>query len=432
MKLTILWLTLALALTLSVPANAQDQTPAKKSDAVKADEPDAERELQLAIERSGGSPQRVMENLDAYLKKFPDSPRRAAIERELFKISLEQRDRNRAITYAERLVAHNERDLETLTTLVSLLRERRGEGDLTKALSYADQLVKQVETILAGNKPARMSQAQWADRKGRSLASVYLLRGQVQADLNQNDKAQTELLKSYQSARLAPAALALAELAEKRKAVDEAIDYYTQAFVLAIDARDGVDRDEVRRKLGKLYTAKHNSEAGLGDRLLRAYDEYVKEREARREKLESNLNAGVTDPFLFKLSRLDGSAIKLADYRGKVIVINFWATWCGPCQVEMPLFEKTIAKYKDEKDVVFLALNTDEDRELVRLFLKDKKYNLPIAYAENLDQHYGVEAIPTTLIFDRQGQVSYRQAGFNPNGDFVALLSEKIEEAKKR
>jgi thiol-disulfide isomerase/thioredoxin len=433
MKLKMLWPIIILCLALCPLAAAQDKPATARPKAEAEAEPDAEAELRRAIESAAGQQPQILENLDAYLKKFPDSRHRAEIERTVYQLSIELRDRNRAIAYGEKLVAANERDLETLTTLVSLLRERKAEGDLPKALRYANQLVEQVEAILAGKKPDRLSLEQWTDRKDRGLASVYLLRGQVQADLGQREKAEADLRRSYQSSRLAAAALALAELAEKRGTADEAIDYYAQAFALSMEASEGVDRGEVRQRLGKLYTARHGSEAGLGDRLLRAYDARVAERKARLARLEEpNINRGVTDPLRFTLTRRDGSTFQLADLRGKVVVLNFWATWCGPCLIEAPLLEKTMAKYRDDEGIVFLALNTDDDRTLVEPFLKKHQWQLPIAFAESLNDHYLVDAIPTTMILDRHGQIAFRQAGFNPREDFVAMLSEKIEAAKKR
>ena len=434
MKLMSGWLLmLALLMTLSAQVGAQDkQAPPKNEKSEAAVETDSEEELQRAVRSAGGSKQQVMINLEGYLKKFPKSEHREEIEQEIYKLSLELRDRNRSITYAERLVAGDAENLEVLITLVSMLRERKAEGDLPKALRYADQLISQVETVFSGSKSARVSAAQWADHKERGLATVYLLRGQVQADLGKRELAEADLRKSYQFVRMADTALALGDLAEKRRAVDEALEYYFQAFALALDSNDGNERTEARRKLGQLYVAKHGSEAGLGDRLLKAYDEQVAAHAARLAWIKPpNPNEGVTDPFLFKLTRLDGSAVKLADFRGKVIVLSFWATWCGPCLAEAPLFEKTMLKYKDDADVVFLALNTDEDRALVEPFVKAQQWKLPVAYAEHLDEHYGIESIPTMIVFDRRGQISFRQSGFNTREDFVVALSEKIEAAKK-
>jgi len=431
-------------LSLSVaPAFAQDadskqkpKTSGAPKDAEQAkDSPkDSEEDLRRAIESSGGSETRIVTNLEGYLKKYPNSERREEIEKELYKLSMKLRDRNRAIIYAEKLVAGDEDDIDALTNLITMLRERKAEADLTKALAYADALVKRFERIITDSpKPRRISSAQWQDRKEQGIASVYLLRGKIHADLGANDKARADLMKSYQSARLADTAVALGELAEKRKDVDEAIDYYLQAFAVSLNTNERVDLKSLRRKVGQLYSAKNGSEIGLGDRLLKAHDAFAKEREERLAKLDPpNINDGVNDPLKFTLTRLDGSPLKLDDQRGKVIVMNFWATWCGPCLTEMPLFEKTIAKYKDDKDVFFLAVTTDEDRDLVAPFLKQYKFNLPIAYADYLNDHFAISSIPTTIILDRKGEVSFRQAGFNPREDFIETLSERIEDAKKK
>jgi thiol-disulfide isomerase/thioredoxin len=421
----------------SLTAFAQKPEADKPSaNAAQASEPakDSDDDLRRAIEGSGGSETQMMVNLEGYLKKYPASTRRDEIENEIYKMSVRLRDRNRTISYAERLVTKDENNIDALTNLVTTLRERRGEGDLNRALTYADLLVKRFDDVISNSvKPRRISAAQWEDRKDQGVASVYLLRGRVHADLNNNDKAREDLTKSFDSAPLAGAALLLGELAERRKNIDEAIDFYLKSFAIALNTDEEIDLKSLRRKLGQIYSSKHGTETGLGDRLLKAHDAFVKEREERLAKLEKkNVNAGLTDPLDFTLTKLDGSPLKMSDHRGKVIVINFWATWCGPCLTELPLFEKTIAKYKDDPNVVFLAITTDEDRELVAPFLKQHKFNLPVAYAEYLDAHFGITSIPTTIILDQKGELSFRQAGYNPREDFVAMLTEKIEAAKKR
>jgi thiol-disulfide isomerase/thioredoxin len=395
---------------------------------------DSDEELRRAIQSSGGSETQIITNLEGYLKKYPNSDHRDEIEGELYSLSVKLRDRNRAINYAEKLVVRDESNIEALTNLVTMLRERKTGDDLNRALAHADDLIKRFEHLISTRlKPKRVSSAQWQERKEQGIASVYLLRGKVHGDLGADDKARADLTKSYKSARLADTAVALGELSEKRRNIDEAIDYYLQGFAISLNTEDKIDQKSLRRKIGQLYSAKNGSEVGLGDRLLKAHDAYLKEREERLAKLDPpNINTGVGDPLKFTLTKLDGSPLKLDDHRGKVIVMNFWATWCGPCLTEMPLFEKTIAKYKNDKNVVFLAITTDEDRELVAPFLKQYKFNLPVAYAEYLNDHFAVSSIPTTIILDSKGEISFRQAGFNPREDFVESLSEKIEDAKKR
>jgi thiol-disulfide isomerase/thioredoxin len=429
-KTYLLILCLFSATIFDLPVNAQQPGPDKPGSTAE----DSDEELRRAIESSGGSETGIIDNLELYLKKYPKSAHRFEIERQIYRLSIKSRDRNRAIIYGEKLSAGDDDSVEVLTNLVTMLRERRAEGDLNKALGYADLLVKQVETILSGNnKPKRISQAQWLDRKERGLASVYLVRGKVHSDLNNYEKAEADLLKSYGTARLAGAAITLAEIAERRKNPDGAIDYYLQAFAIALATGEELDVKAIRRKLSEIYTAKHGSETGLGDRVLNAYDAFIKDRNERLAKLERpNPNEGVKDALLFKLTKVDGSTMEMSDHRGKVIVINFWATWCGPCLTELPLFEKTITKFKDDKDVVFLALTTDEDRDLVAPYLKQYKFNIPVSHAEYLDDFFAITSIPTTIILDRKGQVSFRQAGYNPREDFVVMLTEKIEETKKR
>lgn len=444
MKSKLLLMGLAILLALGSTAWAQqsgsagtqaDKTDKPASPAAKQEPPvDSDDDLRKAIESSGGSETQIVANLEGYLKKYPRSAHQAEIENEVYKLSVKLRDRNRAIFYAEKILAGGENNIDVLTNLVTILRERRADGDLNKALGYSDQLVKQFEVLISSAaKPKRISAAQWEDRKQQGIASIYLLRGRVQADLGNDEKARADLVKSFGMARTAGAAITLAELAEKRKNTDEAIDYYSQGFVIALAANDEIDLKSVRRKLSQLYAAKQSSEAGLGDRVLKAYDTFIKERDERLAKLEPpNTNEGLTDALSFKLTKLDGSKLDLATLRGKVVVFNFWATWCGPCLTEMPLVEKTMVKYKDDTDVVFLAVSTDEDRELVAPHLKQYKVNLPVAYADSLNDFFTVTSIPTTIILDRKGEVAFRMAGYNPREDFSLMLSEKIEAAKKR
>ena len=437
MKLRIMWSLLALALLLNIPASAQEKAKAKaKEESVKADAApsDEDEELRKAIESSRGNEQQMIENLEAFLKNHPTTSRREEIERELYKMVEQSRDRHRQILYAEKLVATNTNDLVKMTFLVSALRERKADGDLPKALTYGEKLVKAVEDIFATRtKPARVSPGQWEQQKGRTFASVYLLRGQAHNDLGNLDKAEADLLKSYKYSPLASSVATLAEIAQKRKNTEQALEYYLQSFVRSMEATEGVDRDDIRRKLSQLYIAKHGSESGLGDKLLKTYDAITKDNAERLAKLEPpNPNENVSDPLQFKLSKLNGGDVRLADYKGKVIVTNFWATWCGPCRIEMPELERAMEKYKDDKDVIFLAINTDDDRNYVEPYVKGQKIKLPVVYANNLDAEYRITSIPTTIVFDRQGQMSFRQAGYNSREDFVTMLSEKIEAAKKR
>jgi cytochrome c biogenesis protein CcdA/peroxiredoxin len=107
-----------------------------------------------------------------------------------------------------------------------------------------------------------------------------------------------------------------------------------------------------------------------------------------------------------------GDTVKLSDYRGKVVILNFWATWCGPCRVEMPEFEKAYQTQAD-KGFVVLAVNNRETTDKVTAFRKDMELTFPILMDENgdLQTKYSVQGYPTTYVIDRKGVIVALQPG---------------------
>ncbi|MCD4685951.1 MAG: TlpA family protein disulfide reductase [Anaerolineae bacterium] len=108
----------------------------------------------------------------------------------------------------------------------------------------------------------------------------------------------------------------------------------------------------------------------------------------------------------FTAQTLDGSTLALADYRGQVVVLNLWATWCGPCRAEMPALERIHARYADE-GVVILGLNQGATEAEVRAFAEEHDLTFPLALdpAEQIGRVYELEAFPTTFFIDRDGVI---------------------------
>jgi len=117
------------------------------------------------------------------------------------------------------------------------------------------------------------------------------------------------------------------------------------------------------------------------------------------------------------LQDLNGQTVKLSDYKGKVVILNFWASWCPPCKAEMPDLDKTANGLSGEKDAVLLAVNlTDGVRETTdkaKKYISDNHYTMPVLLDTEgkAANDYGISSIPTTYIIDKQGLIYDHQVG---------------------
>jgi thiol-disulfide isomerase/thioredoxin len=114
----------------------------------------------------------------------------------------------------------------------------------------------------------------------------------------------------------------------------------------------------------------------------------------------------------FKVSTLDGKPLSLADYKSKVILLNFWATWCGPCRAEVPDLVELQDKYKDQLQVIGLVVD-DDDEDAVKKFAAKYGINYPVAMAtdEVRTEYGGIPALPTSFVLDEEGRVVQKHEG---------------------
>jgi thiol-disulfide isomerase/thioredoxin len=387
--------------------------------------PAADDELQQAIDNAGNDRAALVRNLEAFLKKYPEAPQRVKIYRALVEATLQLRDNSGAADYAERIVALAPDDISMTVLAIQLLERNGDEAGLRRATSYATRVFEYIDRNNEEKSP-KVSPEEWAASKNRDRMSLLLLRGRLYLKLHEIAKAQKDFEDSYAFDPSAGAAEKLGEIAEMNKDLARAVQQYARAFVLADATKNAMDRRESRQKLGNVWRLAHGSDQGLGDYILRTYDE-VTPSPAKTNVLK---NADAREPFEFTLRRIpDGSTLPLSAEKGKVLVVNFWATWCGPCRALEPVFDRVAINFQQDHGVVFLAADCDEDETLVPPYVREVKPQTTVVFADGLDRLFAVNSFPTVVIIDRGGKIAYRTEGYGDEEAFQKSLTAAIQQA---
>ena len=127
----------------------------------------------------------------------------------------------------------------------------------------------------------------------------------------------------------------------------------------------------------------------------------------------SSLDGQVAPDFVLKSAT--GENLRLSEYRGDVVLINFWATWCGPCRQEMPILDDLYGRYQ-RVGFNLLGVNIDEDSRRAMQMVQELGVNFPVLFDENkeVSKLYEVEAMPVTILVDREGIVRHVHHGYKP------------------
>ena len=133
-----------------------------------------------------------------------------------------------------------------------------------------------------------------------------------------------------------------------------------------------------------------------------------------------------TTPKSFTVAMLDDSKFSLSGQRGKVVVLDFWATWCGPCVKALPGMASTLAGYSSD-DVAFVAINQEEGKEQIKTFLESRQLNIPVGLdSGKIGRQFDVEALPQTVIIDREGKIAFVKVG--SSNDLETKLKAAIDQ----
>jgi peroxiredoxin len=130
----------------------------------------------------------------------------------------------------------------------------------------------------------------------------------------------------------------------------------------------------------------------------------------------------------FTLKDLDGNDVKLSDYRGKIVILNFWATWCKYCVLEMPDLDELNKELKEGGDAVIITVNTQESAEKARNFIESSGYSLTVLLDQDgsVTRSYGITGFPTTFIINKDGYFYSYIPGMTNKDTLESILDELL------
>ena len=292
------------------------------------------------------------------------------------------------------------------------------------ALEMIDEGVKAADNPKA--RPKYVSKMEWNEQQRIAKSLLHFVKGAV---LNADGKTDVAI-KEYEKAlklggkqsdpntyAMYVDALQRTDQNEKAKEVSAMAlsNGITNQTVLTafrdVSAQDGMSEAEIEKEIQRLQ--------GEGKQLL--------VQRLSREMLNMNMIDGT-------FTTRDGKPVNVSDWSGKVVILDYWATWCGPCRKSFPSLEKLYQKYKNHPNVQFAIVNVwervDDRKQHVEDFLsKNADLTFPVFYDQEdaVVGKYGVTGIPTKFFLGKDGRIQFKEVGYLPEEQFLKEATEKIE-----
>jgi thiol-disulfide isomerase/thioredoxin len=317
----------------------------------------------------------------------------------------------------------------------------KGEN-LEKAVAWAKKGVDMVRNPDPAGKPSYMTTNEWMENNKYYANMILDTYGYGLLKLGKYSDAEITLEEVYKESKGDDPEINLhyIEVLDKVGKDDKALEVGMEAIA------KGKDSPEITNSLKDAYLGKIG---GKG-----TYEDLAKDHKKKFEKMlsdalkmkieriqkslkETRLSSPGT---VFTLKDMNGAPVSLAELKGKVVVLDFWATWCGPCKSSFPYLQKVYEKYQNNENVKILAINSWERQkdypaqvDNAKSFMSSNKYTFPVLIDEKSEDQfivigkYEVEGIPTKFILDKKGTIAWKVVGFDNGQYMIDEMTQQIE-----
>lgn len=355
---------------------------------------------------------------------FPDYENLAFMTMKVLRKYIASRQYYDAWNFLERLAVHIEAN--HYNALAWAMAEQ--DSNLKIAAEIAQKGVELARQALEDSlpkKPSYYTTSEWQQQQQFSLgaildtyAEILYKMGRVQESIPLFEEAIVLTGKSEPDIVLRYAN-ALLDAKQNQKAFQ-----FLEALI-----KEGNKSEQLDQLFKRAYIALNQSTKGFEAALAAASD-------AGASKIKSDLASQLLDMPApeFRLTDLEGNSVSLRDLRGKTVVLDFWATWCGPCIASFPAMQNAVDKFKNDESIRFLFINTwershDVKKQVADFLVKNHyRFHVLLDMDYKVVEAYGVEGIPTKFVIDQNGKIRFKSIGFGGDAEkLVEELSQMIE-----